>query len=693
MAAVYGAHDRRHNRSVAVKVLDSEVAASVGTSRFLQEIATVAGLSHPNIVPVYDSGEQDGALYYVMPRIEGETLREVTRREQRISLPEIVRLASRIAAALDFAHRRGIVHRDIKPENIILFEGEPLILDFGIAKALTAASGETLTATGIAIGTPAYLSPEQAAGDHNVDGRSDQYSLACVVYELVSGAAPFTAGSAQAVIAKRFSETAASLSSIVPGISRVFSDAVTKAMSLEAGDRFPTVSEFAGELARGLREVDSRGNARDEKPSLAVLPFTNVSPDPENEFFADGITEEIINSLTRVRSLRVSPRTASFAFKNKREDFDEIARKLRVANILEGSVRKAANHLRITVQLVEVARGDTIWSDRYDRELADVFAIQDEISTSIVDALKLVLSGDEEKAIGRVHTHNVRAYEYYLRGRQLYHQRRPEAIVAAVDMYRRAIELDDGYALAYAGLADSLAVQFGSFGGGAEALAQAEAAATRALELDQSLAESHAAHGLVLSYQVKFEESENEFRRAIALDPVSFDAAYHYARMLAAAGHHERAAEMFEAAGDLRPEDYQSVSLAVGYYAAAGRNIDADRVAMRAIQASEQALLINPGDSRALCLGAGAFVRVGDEATAREWVQRSLQLDPRNAMVQFNACCFEANAGDVDAALDHLASAINLGFRHTSWLLADPDLDKLRDHPRFGELVRRTETS
>ena len=693
MAAVYCAHDRRHNRGVAVKVLDTEIAASLGTARFLQEIATVAGLSHPNIVPVYDSGEQDGTLYYVMPHIEGETLRQILRRQQRIPVGEVVRITSRIAAALDFAHRRGVVHRDIKPENIILFEGEPLVLDFGIAKALTAAGGATLTATGIAVGTPAYLSPEQATGERNLDGRSDQYSLACVIYELVSGSPPFTAASAQGLIAKRFIEKPRGLAIAAPGTPRRFSDAIAKAMSLEPEGRFGTVSELAEELSQSLHEQDEPPRSRDYKPSLAVLPFTNVSPDPENEFFADGITEEIINALTRVRALRVPSRTASFAFKGKREDFDEIARKLRVENILEGSVRKAGSRLRVTVQLVEVATGDSIWSDRYDRELADVFAIQDEISTNIVDALRLVLSVEEQAAIRKVPTQNVRAYEYYLRGRQLYHQRHPEAMVAATGMYRRAIELDDRYALAYSGLADALCVQFGSFGGGADALSQADAAAKRALELDPALAEAHAAHGMVLTYQSRFDEAEAEFKQAIALDPASYDAAYHYGRMLATVGHFERAAEMLESAADLRAEDYQALALAINMYKTVGRNEDANDVALRAVDACRHALLINPGDSRALSLGSGAHFHLGDDATGREWIQRSLQIDPRNAMTVLNAACFESCAGNVEAALEHLERAIELGFRNTVWLQNDPDFSNIRQHPRFAELVKRMKAS
>src|SRR5512143_2562888 len=240
MATVYRARDLRHNRPVAVKVMNPEIAASMGTSRFLSEITTAAGLSHPNIVPLHDSGEHNGVVYYVMPHIEGETLRERMNREGKIPLGEAVRIVSRIAAALDFAHRRGVVHRDIKPENIMMFEGEPLILDFGIAKAISAAGGESLTRTGVAIGTPAYLSPEQASGETQLDGRSDQYSLACVVYEMLSGQPPFVASTPQAVIAKRFSELPKRLPPTV-NVPSGASDVLLRALSLDPADRFPTV--------------------------------------------------------------------------------------------------------------------------------------------------------------------------------------------------------------------------------------------------------------------------------------------------------------------------------------------------------------------------------------------------------------------------------------------------------------------
>ena len=687
MATVYAAHDRRHHRRVAVKVLNRDIAAALGTTRFLQEITTAAGLSHPNIVPVHDSGEHDGIVYYVMPHISGKTLRDRLNSEKRLPIEEVARIAMRVAAALDFAHRQGVVHRDIKPENIIMFEGEPLVLDFGIAKALSAAGGENLTRTGVAVGTPAYLSPEQVSGAIDLDGRSDQYSLACTVFEMVAGSPPFTASSPQGVIAKRFTERPRNLADVVPGTPREFADAVARALSLETGDRFASVTEFAQALVQSA--AGESGIAEGEKPSVAVLPFTNMSTDAENEFFADGITEEIINALTKVRALAGPSRTASFAFKGRALDVDEISRKLKVRHILEGSVRKAGNRLRVTVQLVDVTTGNTLWSERYDRELADIFEIQDEISKSIVDALKVVLTGEQETVTRKPPTQSVRAYEYYLRGRQLFHQRRPETLDAAEDMYRRAIALDPSYALAYAGLADCSAFRAAYHGGGEEALAQGDAASKRALELDPNSAEAHASRGLVLSHQRKLEEAEKEFEEALRLDPTLYEAAYYYGRALQTGGKPERAVEMYEKAVALRPDDYQSLAFAATAYHGMRNHAKMVDTARRMVQAAEHALSLNPGDSRALYLGAIMLERVGDSRRGQEWAQRALQIDPSHPVMLYNIACFHALAGRVDLALDHLERAMELGFHHSEWLLTDPDLGNVRDHPRFQELLKK----
>ena len=686
MATVYSARDNRHNRRVAVKVMNPEIAASMGTARFLSEITTAAGLSHPNIVPLHDSGEHGGVVYYVMPHIEGETLRERMNRDGKIPVAEAARLMARIAAALDFAHRRGIVHRDIKPENIMLCEGEPLILDFGIAKAITAAAGTSITQTGVALGTPAYLSPEQASGETHIDGRSDQYSLACTFYEMVAGSAPFTATTPQRVIAMRFTVTPPDLASVATLVSGDVSKAVTKAMSLDPVDRFALVSDFAKALtdASAPQPVATQDN---DRQSIAVLPFSNMSADQENEFFADGIAEEIINALTKIRTLDVVSRGSAFGFKQRTEDVSEIGRKLNVRTVLEGSVRKAGKRLRITAQLIDVATRNYLWSERYDREMEDVFAIQDEIATNIVNALKLVLTPNEEAAIKKIPTQSVRAYEYYLRGRQLFHQRRGETLDAAEDMYRRAIALDPHYALAYAGLADCSVFRAQDQGGGEEAVAQADASSKRALELDPQSAEAHSSRGLTLSHQHRYPEAEQEFEESMRLDPTLYEAPYFYGRTLQSQGKLREAAKMYERAVAIRPDEYQTLSYLAMAFQSLGDRENLLEVSARMVKAAERAIMLNPGDSRALYLGAINLERLGESARAEEWANRALHLDPTHPVMLYNLACFHSVAGHIDAAIDLVERAIELGFLHREWYMTDSDLANIRENPRFKQIM------
>ena len=686
MATVYSARDLRHNRRVAVKVMSPEIAAAMGTARFLSEISTAAGLSHPNIVPLHDSGEHDGVVYYVMPHIEGETLRERMNREGKIPVAEAVRIISRAAAALDFAHRKGIVHRDIKPENIMLCEGEPLILDFGIAKAITAAGGTSLTQTGVALGTPAYLSPEQASGETNIDGRSDQYSLACTFYEMVAGSAPFKATTPQRVIAMRFTDKPPDLASAVPSASANLSQALSKAMSLDPVDRFATASDFAKALTDAVAPQPAPAQD-DGRQSIAVLPFSNMSADPENEFFADGIAEEIINALTKIRALDVVSRGSAFGFKQRTEDVSEIGRKLNVRTVLEGSVRKAGKRLRITAQLIDVATRNYLWSERYDREMEDVFAIQDEISTNIVNALKVVLTPNEEAAIKKIPTQSVRAYEYYLRGRQLFHQRRGETLDAAEEMYRRAIALDPHYALAYAGLADCSVFRAQDQGGGEEAVEAADAASKRALELDPQSAEAHSSRGLTLSHKHQYQEAEKEFEEAMRLDPTLYEAPYFYGRTLQSQGKLLQAAQMYQRAVAIRPDEYQTLSYLAMAYQSLGDQDNLIEVSGRMVKAAERAIMLNPGDSRALYLGAINLERLGEHTRAEEWANRALHLDPTHPVMLYNLACFHSVAGHIDAALDLMERAIELGFLHREWYMTDSDLANIRGNPRFKQIM------
>ena len=685
MGVVYRAHDSRHDRDVAVKILDPRVASGVGAERFLREIRTAARLSHPHIVPLHDSGESDGALFYVMPFIDGATLRQRLEREGRIPAPEAVRVARQIASALDYAHRLGVVHRDIKPDNVMFHQGEAVVTDFGIAKALATAGGENLTNTGTTLGTPAYMSPEQAAGANDVDARSDQYSLACVLYEMLGGSPPFTGGSAQAIIAKRFYETPQPIRSIVPEVTDSLSRTLSRALAREASDRYSTTAEFGNALG-AADEERTKDKKETRRRSIAVIPFANLNSDPDSEYFADGVAEEIINALTRVQALDVVSRTSAFAFKGRNEDMREIGRRLDVANVLEGTVRKAGQRLRVNAQLIDVESGYHLWTERYDRELADVFAIQDEIAESIVAALQVVLSPGEAQAVKAMPVSDIRAYEYYLRGRQLFHQHRKAAHREAIKWYRRAIEIEPGYALAYAGIADSSSLLYLHREATPENLARAEESSLRALELNPNLAEAHAAHGLALTLRKRWPEATEEFERALELDPRSFEAAYFHGRASLAHGEYEKSAEMFQRAADIRPDDYQAICMLSMPLRRLNRIDEALESSRRALAATERRVAINPGESRAWYLGAIDLMYLGQRERALQWAERAVAVDPSEVSTLYNTGCVYAMAGEKDRALANLERAVQLGFAEREWVENDTDWDSVRDDPRFARI-------
>ena len=462
MATVFLARDLKHHRPVAVKLLHPHIAAHLGTDRFLREIQIAARLSHPHILALIDSGEAEGLLYYIMPFVQGESLRDRMVRG-KLPLEEALQIARHVASALGYAHNQGVVHRDIKPENVMLYEGEAMVTDFGIAKAVSAAGSENLTQTGSTVGTPAYMSPEQASGEADLDGRSDLYSLGCMVYEMLAGVPPFTGSNAQAIIMKRFAEKPIALHVANPEVPDAVARAVARAMERQPGDRFATTLQFAQALVVPGIAITPSGPrpATASMPviakagkSIAVLPFVDMSPEKDQDYFTDGMAEEIINALSKVQALRVASRSSSFAFKGKSQDIRAVGEQLGVNTVLEGSVRKAGNRLRITAQLINVADGYHVWSDRYDRQLEDVFAVQDEIAENIVKALRVVLSENEKRAIEQARPENIQAYDYYLRGRQFVHQYREKSLQFGRRMFQRAVEVDPNFARAYAGLAD-----------------------------------------------------------------------------------------------------------------------------------------------------------------------------------------------------------------------------------------------
>ena len=694
MATVHLAQDLKHRRPVAVKVLHPELAVNVGADRFLREIDIAAGLNHPHILTLIDSGSADGLLYYVMPFVEGESLRGRLARDGRLPITEAVALTRKVATALAYAHARGVVHRDIKPENIMLHEGEPMVTDFGIARAVSG-EGESLTQTGISLGTPAYMSPEQASAEHEIDGRSDIYSLGCVLFEMLAGEPPFTGPTAQAVIVKRFTEAVRPIRGLRPDTPEEVERALLRALARSPGERFAAASQFAQALSAVDLRTPPDGAAtlvtasHRVVHSIAVLPFADMSPAKDQDYFCEGIAEEIINALTKLDALQVASRSSAFAFKGKNQDIRQVGEQLNVATVMEGSVRKAGNRLRITAQLIKVADGYHLWSERYDRDLEDVFAVQDEIAENIVRALRVVLTEEQRRAIERPHTGNVEAYEFYLRGRQFFYQFREKGLQFARRMFSRAIEIDPSYARAYAGIADCSSQLYKYWDASTANLEQADAASRKALELAPDLAEAHAARGFALTLGGSHEEANREFETAIRLDPKLYEGYLYYANGRFAEGKLAEAARLFELASAVRTEDYQAPALAGLCYAGLERHEESRAAFERAVRAAGRHLELNPDDPRAHYLGAIAWCRLGQVDKGLEWGDRALALDPDDAGVLYNVACLNAVGGEPERALDLLEHAVENGFGHKEWIEHDPDLASLRTNPRYQALLNR----
>jgi serine/threonine-protein kinase len=657
MSRVFVAEERALNRKVVVKMLPADVAGGISVDRFAREMQLAARLQHPNIVPVLSAGEVDRVPYYTMPYVEGETLRDRLTRDTQLSVLDAVRIAAQVADALAYAHERGIVHRDIKPENILLSSGHALVADFGIAKALDVARAKTaesdlggfailgapsatLTEVGVMLGTPTYMSPEQAAGDP-LDARTDVYSLGAVLYEMLAGQPPFVGPNAAAVIARRFMEKPPPLRSFQAALPASLERAIGRALALAPDERFASAAEFAAALAESAVQLQ-RVPKHEERPSIAVLPFANLSADAENEYFSDGMAEEILNALAHLDGLHVAARTSAFAFKNKNVDLRSVAQQLGVRTVLEGSVRKSGNRVRITAQLINAENGYHIWSERYDRELCDVFAIQDEIASAIVRVLEVKLLGDaKQKGIERQSPQNVEAYTLVLHGRYFLARRGP-SLFEAIEHLDRAIELVPDYAPAHAALADAYAFAgTGLLMTPGTAFRRSREAAHRALSLDAERSDAHAALSLVaLLHDWDRPSALAHAQRAIEIDA---NYAYGHARLALALAtlrrfdESVRAAERARSLDPLSPAGLFNLSLCYYY---AGRYDDQLAVAQRAVELSP----LMP-DARRM-VGAALFWS-GRREEAVEYLQRALDTIQRNTIVLCDLAAYLGSLGRV----------------------------------------------
>ena len=742
MAIVYLARDLKQDRPVAVKVLRPEVAAALGPERFLREIEIASRLNHPHILPLHDSGQADGILFYVMPLVEGESLRQRLIRTPQLPLEEALQITREVVSALSYAHRHDVVHRDIKPENILLSGGVALVADFGIARALTSAGDEQLTSTGVSVGTPAYMSPEQVHDHEAIDGRSDQYSLGCVLYEMLAGVPPFTGPTQQAILARHVLDPVPPLRTLRGTVPSAIEQAVERSLSKAPVDRFPTLEAFQDAFTRPAprrpaRHVTrlgvlagaalvllaagfafSRYVARRASPTaVAVLPFVTIGGDSTDEYFSDGMTGELTAALGRIPGLQVAARTSAFSFKRKQATAQTIGRALQVGSLVEGVVRRSGNRIRVEAQLINAADGYQLWADQYERDVKDVFAVQDEITRAIVGALQVKLAGSPGTPLVKPSTDNPEAHDLYLRGRYFFAKRDSVSLRKAREYFLGAIARDSAYALAYAGLADSYS-HYSVFGFATprDVYLDAKTAALRALALDSTLAEVHTSVGFIaLFLEWDWRTAQRELERALALNPNyaeahlfhgwyfvatgRLDDAVNEAReavrlepfwpighvrlsdMLLFAGHYDQALAQTQRLLELDSSFFQAPTTLTRLYTVMGRCDEAMAAAKRA---AEQSAAPYQG------IRGWATARCGRRAEAGSLARRLRALAQTGQYVShYSLAMIAAGLDDSTTALAEL----ELAYTERAWTMfmmtCDPAFARLKSDPHFVQLAKR----
>jgi len=689
MGVVYRGVDERLGRRVALKFL-REVSASREEMRdlFLREARAASSLDHPNICTIFEVDETpEGQTFLVMPWYEGETLDALVRRGP-LSIERALSIVIQIAKGLVAAHAEGIVHRDVKSANVIVMPRDTVkILDFGLAKLTGAFPDEA----GTVAGTPAYMAPEQLRGE-DVDGRADVWSVGVVLYELLAGCRPFRGDGVEAVIASVLNDEPEPLSERRPELSGKADRIVKRALAKSRAQRYERMEELVDELLAAQADLDPSGvtlrrAAVSKRTALAVLPFADMSPDRNQEYLCDGIAEEILSALRRVPDLYVASRTSAFQFKGKAVDIREIGAKLNVANVLEGSVRRVGDRVRVSAQLIGVEDGFRLWNERYDRDIKDIFAIEEEIAEKIATALQVTLTAGRRLAGAPMSARQAEAYELYLQGRQFFHHHRRKAFEIAMQSFSRAIEAEPGFARAYAGLADCNSFLRLYFGAGPEKVDAADRASLAAVELDPQQAEGHTSRGLALFLRGELGPAERELSRAVAIDPLLYEAHYIHGRVCFSEGRIADAAAHFREASSIAPEAFDSWYLLGMCYRRAGEPERARGADLECIEAVNRRIRVHPDDTRAWTMGASVFAELGEPARAAAWVGRALAIDPDEPIILYNAACVYVALGMHDEAISCLETPIRQLALSPSWVENDPDLDPIRKDPRFRALL------